>query len=297
MLYYYNSQKDKNNYVYSLDMVRLRFELPKDDTRRKSVEDYFNTWRSDIEHYPPNFKPFKYRNLTEIDYGTGKLIIGWRFNGANTEDSLACFCEFNPNKIMSGDKAYQFQKDIQAITLNCVNVDVARFDLAVDVPYRRDMLALFNPTGKKYTLERYGENNKTEWLGVRNSDGFVKVYNKTLEAVVSQDGECLPDLTRIEVTSDSISSLHVMKLMPEVYVKPTQQTICTDVTMNKTMSVLCQVLQTVENPEYYINQLEKRQKEKAKSLVFSQTLKLDFDIKCVQAICLQAQAFARYILI
>lgn len=294
MLYYYNSQKDKNNYVYSLDMVRLRFELPKDDTRRKSVEDYFNTWRSDIDHYPPNFKPFKYRNLTEIDYGTGKLIVGWRFNGATTEDSLACFCEFNPNKLMTGEKAYQFQKDLQAITLNCVNVDVARFDMAVDVPYRREMLALFNPTGKKYTLERYSENNKTEWLGVRNSDGFVKVYNKTLEAVVSQDGECLPDLTRIEVTSDSISSLHVMKLMPEVYVKP-EQIAFADV--GKTDNAILQLLQAVDNPEYYIGLLGRDKKEKVKPLMFSQTNRLDFDFKCVQAICLQAQAFARYILL
>lgn len=290
MLQYYNEEKDKNGFVYSVDMVRITFNLPTDDNKKRYLERYFgNDARTDMTVYSACFRPMKYRTLVNIDYGTTTATIGFGFNGPSRSDMLRGFIEFNPNKIMNGNKQ-AFNYDYDILTMYCNSFEIARWDLAIDIPIARENILVSNPKGKVYKLERYSESNKTEWLGVRNSHGYTKIYNKALESQVDAGGVVLENLTRVEITIALDSITEILKQIPDVY------TLGTDTEgeeLSETQKALIMALRECENPIAIMSRIPYRVRKKIEPFVIGTNKRLLFDNGCIVQTYANANAWLK----
>ncbi|MDE5818838.1 MAG: hypothetical protein K2N41_07465 [Lachnospiraceae bacterium] len=192
MDYYWLPVIGRSDYIYSCDMLRYKFEVKSGKYAKGDLQKLLTAYgRLDIKHYPTNFSDFKYRDLFTIDYDTSTMTVGIGFNGCKNDDLVLGFLEVNPNKCFD---SLQCLYDIQRIFDACWSFDLLRFDLAIDLPFSRDNVSLVKD-GRKYRLDLHSKENKTEYLGVRNASGYVKLYNKSLEQ--KNDNEIL---TRLEMT-------------------------------------------------------------------------------------------------
>lgn len=279
---YYKEQKDKNGYIYSCDMLRLNFEM------RSDCIDLYNAYlenpiRTDITSFPQCFQPYKYRYMYSIDYGEkyGKLALGMVFNGS-TSDKYRCFMEFNPNKCMGNP---QCEKDIQWLLLNASVVEVARWDLAIDIPVERGLCEL-RKDKRKYGFEMKSPEDKTEYLGVRNKAGRVKLYNKTVESCLSYD------LTRLEITVDSLYLSEVKAHIPDVVIYAAQTSLQFD-ELGQTDKLLVTLLRQSNTPCLYLRQLEPRKRRKLEPYVIGSDIELSVDDTCIYAIISELKQYCK----
>lgn len=201
----------RNEYVYSCDMIRYKFEIKTGKYASGDLQRLLTSWgRADIRQYPVNFSDFKFRNLFTIDYDSSSMTVGIGFNGCKDDDLQIGFLEVNPNKCFD---SLQCMYDMQHIFDACWNFELLRWDLAIDVPLPREALSLVKD-GRKYMLDMYSNSNKTEYLGVRNSSGYTKLYNKALEQ--DHDEE---QLTRLEMTcAGTMTADQIVSKLPYVFV-------------------------------------------------------------------------------
>lgn len=183
----YWEKQEKNQITYSIDMIRLKLE----EINVAGLERFMQ--RTNKPKKPVLSKEHHYKNCFCLEYDNeGKLTIGYSFNGKpseSIEDEKKGFIEFNPNKLHSET----FWKDFYAI-LNYVGyIRLKRWDLAMDIKAERSNLWLKKDMRKYYYFNR---NSKeiTEYMGCRNNPGFVRFYNKQIEA-----GLTTP-LVRLELT-------------------------------------------------------------------------------------------------
>ena len=270
---YYKEQTDKNGLVYSCDMLRITFDMRKDAVPMYNA--YLeNATRADITSYPQDFKPYRYRYMYTIDYGMeyGKMALGLSFNGS-ASDKLRCYMEFNPNKCMGNP---QCARDVEWLLRNCSVSEVARWDLAIDIRVERTLCEL-KKDHRKYGFEMRGQEDKTEYLGARNSAGRVKLYNKTIESKLDYD------LTRLEVTADSLHLSDVMAYIPEVVVyKAQRELLFSD--LSKTEALLVKLLREKDTPCLYMRELDYRKRKKIEPYVIGSDTKLELDSTCIYAI-------------
>lgn len=135
------------------------------------------------------------------------MACGYIFNGANIHtDIYKGYLDFNPNKVGS---CQQFWSDFNKIRSCCDSWSIARCDIALDIPVKREYVIL-EKDNRVYECKAYSLSNMTECLGLRSNIGRVKVYNKTLESKLDYD------LTRIEVTCE-MSSASFFAHFPKVW--------------------------------------------------------------------------------
>lgn len=238
MLSYYQPVSDGES-VCSVDMVRLKLDF--------SGEKYINAfgkWLSHpqhmyVEQYPVSFKSYAFRNLFQVTCRNScSFVVGLSFNGSDKDSFYLGFMEFNPNKVADQE---EFQSVMYKIREFCFHAKVVRWDLAVDVPERRDMCVLCKDkrSADRYHVHWNSEIDKTEYLGQRNRPGFVKLYNKTIESGLDHD------LTRLEITvAGDMDYGDFVKILPRIIVKGDQQTLnpFLDPELNRTDLVLYQSL-------------------------------------------------------
>lgn len=206
-LNYFYSLTDNNGYVYSVDNIRISFQLnPK--YYDEFSQSFVSLSRTDIQVSPLCNSSFKFRYFLEISYSdTAKMIVGFGFNGADSQnDKYKGFIEVNPNKC---GHFRRFLDDFRLIKSCCEDFICKRIDLAIDLPVKREMLIL-EKDSRKYELNAYSLENKTEYLGIRSNTGYVKVYNKTIESKLDYD------LSRIEMTIEP-SYESFVKCCPRVW--------------------------------------------------------------------------------
>lgn len=262
MLNYFNSiYRDK--IIYSVDMVRLRLDFNSDERIQN-----FGNYLSDItmlfvEHYPISYKSYSYRNLFKITCSNNcSFVIGLSFNGLNSSSRYIGFMEFNPNKVAD---QREFQEVFSHLCIHCFISEVVRWDLAVDVPISRN-LCILSKDKRKYTLIQNSEVDKTEYLGIHNKSGFVKLYNKTIESDLDYD------LTRLEITvAGDLFYEDFLKICPQIDVAGEQQTINPYMDLPDTDIVLYELLMKCDLLERksYFNRLGRRKKELLRKYVFS----------------------------
>ena len=203
---YFNAARLDNGNIVSVDMVRVRLQLMGDGGEWLSEHlqlvncDDMTCWTSKI-------RPGGWYELWNFSFGDSSVSVGIGFmNGSCKVDMHRAFVEFNPNKLGSDQR---FVKLLDFMKPHVAHADVKRFDLAMDVPRPRNDLRV-TKDGRMYAA--YVSNGLTEYLGRRNSDGFVKVYDKSAESDLS-----VP-LTRIELTaSGEWSPAEVCKHWPQVH--------------------------------------------------------------------------------
>lgn len=203
---------------------------------------------------------FAYRNILRIKGEGFSFVIGVGFNGSqNVRDKG--FLEFNPNKCR-GQEGFE---RVYARLLDFIySSEVARFDLAIDIPVPKYLCKL-KKDGRNYQYV-VTQNGETEYLGRRNEVGFVKLYDKTKESKLGYD------LTRLEITA-SKDALN----MPEIMILPYQNKIqANQANLNSTDKVLVEILKTVENPAIYLKKLKYEKRKKIEQYLWEDAVRLDW---------------------
>ena len=272
MLKYYDAYQSAG-IIYSCDMIRLKFVFIKD------VSSFSLDWMYNMSfrrgYHVDNYKSNKlsgYRDvfvLTRSDDNIKAVItLGFFCNKADTAGNHSNFIEFNPNKVDMNDVMYlliHFSGWSSHITSGRY-YELVRYDMAVDVPVSRSYVKLLKSGKRTYT--RIQDTSLTEYLGKRNSNGFVKVYDKTAES------DLYYDLTRIEITCDSLSPT-----LPDVYIKEYQTSLDFEFELNNTDKVLVELLRRCDDNDidYFFKQLGRSKREKLKSYVYAESNMFKFD--------------------
>ena len=135
MLYYWSSKKTKNNCVYSIDMIRINFEL--NEKFNESFNEFINNFdfgegcslnrfisKSGLGyHYLYNLTIEENQKKCSFTIGTGLLCKKSNENKG--------FIEFNPNKCFEINK---FQNILDKFRKFCFSWKIKRYDLAIDIP-------------------------------------------------------------------------------------------------------------------------------------------------------------------
>lgn len=252
--------------LYSLDKLILEFEIRKEDAQR--LMDLYSV-KSNIEQWVSNKLSvcrYNYRVLLE---GDNSFYIGFCPNWKKRNPYIDTGrIEFNPNKVCFDLEFISVYRQLLSLIPKTLLKPV-RFDLAIDLPVARDKVYLIKDK-RLYEEYSYSAINKTQYLGVRNSHGRVKVYNKALEQQLDID------LTRIEITIDYDKSTleEVKKILPSLYILDNYQF---PIGLDGTDKV---ILIAVMNDMSLLNELGRYKKEKIKS--YLEYARYNLTLDCVK---------------
>lgn len=216
MIYYYKKFIDKYGIIYSVDMLRITFKFNMDtyikhkdgSVERVLGRDYFSQYLQhladydtdyEITHYD-NFKAWGYRHLYVVacNEWSSTLSVGFE-RGTRKEDALHGFIEFNPNKVNG-----RLLNALYAVLRDCVReFHLKRYDLAIDFECARSLCRLDINGLHSYELH-FDNGSYTEYTGVRNSVGRVKLYDKQAESKLDYA------LSRLEYTLDASVDVNSM---------------------------------------------------------------------------------------
>lgn len=282
MDYFKTFKSDISNAIYSLDMVRLNIDLGNHITDFNSfiqrISDY--DLRYDVAYYP-SYKAFKYRHVwslkdTSTDYSWS---IGLDLGG-KSEDKSKGFIEFNPNKC---ENSPLFQEFWQQFSLMCPSRELVRYDLAIDLPFRRGQCRLLKQNKKVYQLIS-SDDGFTEYLGVRSHNGFIKLYDKTIESDLDYD------LTRLEITLDKDGDF--TGVFPKVLIFDPQYSLDLDMSnLKPNDKVLISLLRSVEEPMFFFRQLSYEKRKKIEPYLADKVLQSD--INCWYSVRSLATSYTR----
>lgn len=159
---------------------------------------------------------------TTITLGIGLL------NDRSTQ--LDGFLEFNPNKTYGEELEWL----LRYLNAHCQLIEIKRYDIALDIPVMPRDVSLHRDN-RKYALQSPSAENRnhdTEYLGVRNTPGFFKKYNKAYEREqasqqykrkhpdLEEPGtEIQGELTRLELTAETLDYKEFIKQFPKCDLK------------------------------------------------------------------------------
>lgn len=187
---YWHCNKTESGDTFSIDMVRLKLTFGREGGEWLSAHaqtfdcDEVSAWTSKI-------RPGGWRELWSFALGESSVALGIGFFEPSCRLNMRKgFIEFNPNKVA---KDARFWALLDKIAPEVAHASLKRFDLALDVRVPRNAVRMEKD---KRMYKSVISNGITEYLGVKNTAGYVKVYDKAKE----MGGE--GDLTRIELTCD-----------------------------------------------------------------------------------------------
>ena len=169
---YYKSFCD-SGCIYSLDMVRLSFDV---GSRDKELVNYFmhlDTYDDTVEiKYFHSLKNFTFRHLWNVFLSPDvSFSVALDFLAGSDNHSKG-WIEFNPNKC---ENFTHFQ-DIKGYIFSCCfSRELVRYDLAIDLPFPRSSCKLIRENRKLYSY-LIKDNGVTEYLGRKK-----KAYNAIKE--------------------------------------------------------------------------------------------------------------------
>lgn len=223
-LNYYDHEEDANGLIYSIDMIRISFEISSYKFERLLNSDLGEDTEHRLSEVRTSNASAKYKFMINWSYplaGNGVATIGYCFNDAKWEQRFGGFIEFNPNSFSQNE---HFWKDFEKLKSNVSILEVKRFDLAIDIPVMRDRIMVIKGN-QLYNCYMHSRQNKTEYLGRRNKVGFVKIYNKQIQKELDDP------LTRVEITS-SIDEIKVPRIVDLTGIKRKDNAVLTAVLTN-----------------------------------------------------------------
>lgn len=197
---------------YSVDKIRFRLKSrPQEFGQIQKALDFWMT-EGKLDTYTGSNGIGQYRFMWAWRYDDptkeGKktsIALGYcHIEGTGKTNEGAGYLEYNPNKLHEQGAAL-----IRYLQGHGVELEPVRYDLAIDYPVARDTVRMVKD-GRNY--EAYISDALTEYLGVRNAPGHVKVYDKQREAGLDDP------LTRVELTVDATwSAEKIMEQLPTVF--------------------------------------------------------------------------------
>lgn len=127
------------------------------------------------------------------------------------------------------------------------------------------------------------DDGMTEYLGQRSHNGFVKLYDKTIESGLDYE------LTRLEITLDNKAQLQ--DVFPVVHIYDTQSQLIFADNLSNTDKTLIQLLRGCEDKQIYLKQLGYRMRKKIEPYIADRVLQ--FDNKCFQSVRAFATSFCK----
>ena len=190
---YWNAYKAESGATFSIDMVRLKLSFINGkgewlSTHAQTFDcDSMSAWTSKV-------RPGGWYELWSFDLGDSSVALGIGFMEPSCKVNMnRGFIEFNPNKV-AGDK--RFHGLLKTLGTCVSKARLKRFDLAYDIPVSRYDCRL---SKDRRMYKSVISNGITEYLGVKNTPAYVKVYDKAAELHLDTDKV---QLTRIEMTCD-----------------------------------------------------------------------------------------------
>ena len=193
----------------SFDAMTIVGNLNKDNAEKLSK---FMSIETQIRLWDILQTKFKAKALQE------KVYIEYDKVKADSWDRRNMRVEFNPNKLTHDEMLWLKQNIISYME----DIGFTRLDLAFDFESDlNDYYAMTDKTVKKTVL--YGRNGKpeTKYFGVRDSDRFIRIYNKKQERKDNADIEINSEyLWRVEIElkrnmvdywDDCFNDLHILK--------------------------------------------------------------------------------------
>lgn len=280
MLSYFNNYINDFGHSYSCDMIRLKFEYKKEN--EFDMLHFLNSnimmldMDVDIKYYQ-SFRPSDFRHFfvisqiykvfdTPIEYS---FKIGVLHNCDTDKDSLKGFIEFNPNKC-NLSVVTEYMKIIKEFSNNLgygLHFELVRYDLAIDIKVPKTMIKLIKE-GKR-TYQYIQSKTVTEYLGIKHTDGYTKLYDKREEAGLDYD------LARLEITCTSLDKV----ALPRVSLVDCQFSL--DMDLTKTDAVLVSLIrqQPEHEQQYYLGQLGKTKRDKLRPYINGESAILQYDRK------------------
>lgn len=200
--------------------------------------------------------------------------LGVGFNRFGNIDYTRWKVEFNPNKVLPCEFTNEL---LQLLLTNSYDLSLNEFDIAIDFPLKRDLFSMSTNNGRKYSLICNSNQDKTEYSGTRHTNGFTKIYNKTLESKLDID------ITRIEFTFTDINYSSAIVGLPGIFITDYKQLTIDGVgEFNDTERFILHTL--IDYPER-INELGRKMKNKMKntldSYVYSYSISENDFRKCI----------------
>lgn len=210
---------------------------------------------------------------------TSTIVIGAGMCGRGNE--LSGMIEFNPNKTYGEEVRWL----LKWLTAHCTKMILKRYDIALDIPTSPVNIRLKKDI-RKYRLDCPSAQNpahNTEYLGQRNNPGFFKKYNKIVEhnSKLEEGEEPLTgELTRLELTSNTLDYNKFMKMFPYIDIKNVPQdgeqlNLLTLLEQEKKLEqlsqndkVLVELLQASSDRDLMFSRLTKVKRKKLESYVY-----------------------------
>lgn len=263
----YNTKIEDNNMVYSIDNIRLKTYINYQDF--KNIENYFNIYYSkNIKRFWLSDKKscFHYNYNIEIEKGKS-FIFQFMHNtesiNYNDINKLYNFTiEFNPNKLKNNSL-------IMYILNNFSRWYIRSFDLAIDIPINILDILFDKKIKRNYKIFSSGGDNLTYYIGTKEKDGSIKIYNKKIESKLNIVG----NLTRIEITRryDDFDILGIKnydygeKFLPCVFLNQYIFSFSDITTKDKTIMALLYAVQS----GYPLSELSRKYKLKIEDIMLS----------------------------
>ncbi len=286
MLSYWN-EVVSDGLTYSVDMVTLRGSFP-----AMVMDDWTLPWSMSIKfldafvsrlHYfeqlghwdSQHFDSFSflsYRDMWTVTTSTGVAKFFFGFQGYQDDARDLWKIQFNPNKLLPNDGLVSLVRWVCDVSKKSSPPSIASVDVAVDLACARSY-AFMVKDERKYQLVMNSTEDKTEYLGCRGKMGFCKLYNKSLEAQLSEP------LTRFEITLDfgdgtCVCDLNrLRRLVPIVWVLRDQLTLDASMISGSDLVILRHCLQYPDA----LSLLGRRKKQKVSELISRLAGKLDLD--------------------
>lgn len=280
----YFKNVDNGHGVYSIDKLIWSGEfLGSSD----ACGDLLNALRNNLAlnfTYHCDTCPGHYRHIFNFSCssssGTAESYwLGIEFNGYSGKIEPLWKLEANPNKILPSD---EFSWLLSALRSSSLEWELKSFDLAVDFPVLRENSFMIKDK-RNYALYMNSPEDKTEYLGRRHENGFVKLYNKQRESKLS-----FP-LTRLEMTlQGNIEANGIHKAMPLVYVLHDLQMTFADSLLSDTERV---VLAAVLREPGAVVGLGRKMRKKIECALEQHTLQLGLDNPSISVILTQVAAY------
>lgn len=263
----YNTKIEDNNMVYSIDKIRLKTYITYQNF--KDLESFFriyynytikNFWLSDRKSC------FHYNYNIEIE--DGKRFI---FQFMHNTESI-CYdkidkkynftIEFNPNKLKNNFL-------VMHILNSFPRWYIRSFDLAIDIPINILDILFDKKSKRSYKIFSSGGDNMTYYIGTKDSDGAIKIYNKKFESSLNIVG----NLTRIEITRkyDDFDIVGIKnydygeKFLPNIFLNQHIFSFSDVTTKDKTLLAILYAVQS----GFPLSDLSRRYREKIEDIMLS----------------------------
>lgn len=261
----YNTKTEHNNMIYSIDKIRLKTYVTYQQF--KDLENYIKTYfNRKIKKFWLSDKKSSFHYNYNIEVEEGKSFI-FQFmhnteviNYDNIEKQYNFTIEFNPNKLKDDFLI------IHILTSFC-NWFLRSFDMAIDVPI--NILDVIVDKKSKRSLKMFssGGDNVTYYVGTKDKDGAIKIYNKKIESKLNIVGY----LTRFEITRKyedfplmTIANYdYGIKFFPQVYLNEYVFSFSDITSKDKTLMALLYAVQS----GYPLNDLSRRYRERIEELL------------------------------